>query len=99
MSQNAVANVPTMLPIVETEKRRPAVRPRRASSRACSRTAIGVTEASTTLGAPKRSTDASSGFARGPGSHPTTASSTARSMNGIASTPAAPSAIAATSSS
>ena len=53
-SQNAVANVPAMLPAVEIEKSRPAVRPSRSSERAASRTAIGETEASTTLIGPKR---------------------------------------------
>ena len=52
-SQNAVTNVPTMLPQVETEKSLPAVRPSSATSGARSRTAIGVTAASRTLDTPK----------------------------------------------
>ncbi len=44
--------------------------PTASSSRDAIRTAIGVTIASTTLGGPKRMTDATSGFARGPGSQP-----------------------------
>ena len=52
-SQNDVANVPAMLPAVEIANSRPAVRPSRSSDRAASRTAIGETEASTTLIGPK----------------------------------------------
>ena len=66
-SQNAVANVPAMLPAVEIENRRPAVRPSRSSDRAASRTAIGETEASTTLIGPNSTTAATSGSRRGPG--------------------------------
>ena len=93
MRKNAVASVPAMLPAVETEKSRPAVRPTRASDRARRRTAIGVTHAIATLIGPKRITDATSGLRRGPASQPTTASRTASSTNGIASTRSAASAI------
>jgi hypothetical protein len=89
MRKKAVANVPAMLPAVEIEKRRPAVRPRCASDLARKRTAIGVTPARRMLGAPKRTTAASSGSRRGPGSQLTTASSTGSSTNGTASTAAA----------
>ena len=95
-SQNAVTNVPTMLPAVEIENSRPAVRPRRSIERAASRTAIGETEASTTLIGPKRTIAATSGSSRGPGSHETTCSRTHSSTSGIASTSTAPSAIAPT---
>ena len=86
MSQNAVANVPAILPAVEIANRRPAVRPSRSSERARSRTAIGVTLPRITLGAPKRRIVATSGSARGPGSQLTTRSSAQPSMYGIAST-------------
>ena len=95
-SQNAVTNVPAMLPAVEIEKRRPATVPRRSSERAARRTAIGETDASTTLIGPKRMIAATSGSSRGPGSQETTCSSTHSSTTGIASTSAAPSAIAPT---
>ena len=89
MRKNAVTRVPAMLPAVETEKSRPAVRPTRASERARRRTAIGVTQAMRTLIGPKRTTAASSGSRRGPASQPTTVSSTASSTSGIASTESA----------
>jgi hypothetical protein len=76
MRKKAVASVPTMLPAVDTEKRRPAVRPTRASDRARRRTAIGVTPAMSTLAGPKSTVAATRGFRRGPGSQETTASST-----------------------
>ncbi len=95
-SQNAVAKVPAMLPAVESENSRPAVRPSRSSERAARRTAIGETEARTTLIGPNRATAATSGSSRGPGSHETTRSSTHWSTSGIASTSSAPSAIALT---
>ena len=84
MRKNEVASVPKMLPAVDTEKRRPAVRPTRASDCARRRTAIGVTPAMSTLGTPKRTIEAISGFNRGPGSQDTTASSTGSSSSGIA---------------
>jgi hypothetical protein len=93
MSTNAVANVPTMLPNVETANRRPAVRPTVSTECAAIRTATGVTAASTTLIGPKRRTAATSGFSRAPGSQSTTHRSTLSSANGIASTSNAPSAI------
>ncbi len=95
-SQNAVTKVPTMLPAVEIEKSRPAVRPSRSMECAARRTAIGETEASTTLIGPNRRIAATSGSSRGPGSHETTCSSTHSSTTGIASTSTAPSAIAPT---
>ena len=52
-SQNAVTNVPKMLPAVEIEKRRPAVRPSRSSELAASLTAIGEAEARTMLAGPE----------------------------------------------
>ena len=93
MRKNAVTSVPAMLPAVDTENSRPAVRPTRASERARRRTAIGVTQAMRTLIGPKRITAARSGSSRGPTSQPTTASRTASSTSGIASTESAASAI------
>ena len=87
-----------MLPTVETENKRPAVRPSPASSLARSRTAIGVTAARTTLGAPKSSTAAISGSSRAPGSHVTTNSSTCWSSTGTSSTNVDPSRMTPTSS-
>ncbi len=83
MRKNEVASVPKMLPAVEMEKRRPAVRPTRVSDWARRRTAIGVTPAMRTLGRPKSAIAAISGFSRGPGSQDTTASSTGSSMIGM----------------
>ena len=97
ISTNAVANVPTMLPTVETAKRRPAVRPSVATSSAAIRTAIGVTAARTTLIGPKRIAAATRGFRRAPGSQSTTNCSTRSSTYGIASTSSAPSDIVPTS--
>ncbi len=98
MRTKAVANVPTMLPTVETAKSRPAVRPSVATSRVEIRTAIGVTDASTTLIGPKSTIAATSGFRRAPGSQSTTHWSTRSSTYGIASTSSAPSPIIASSS-
>ena len=88
--------MPAMLPAVEIAKSRPAVRPSLSIDRAASRTAIGETDASTTLIGPKRITAATSGLSRGPGSQATTCSSTHSSTSGIARTSPAPSAIAPT---
>jgi hypothetical protein len=82
-----------MLPTVETAKRRPAVRPSVATSSVEMRTAIGVTDARTTLMGPKSRTAATSGFNRAPGSQSTTHWSTRSSKYGIASTSSAPSPI------
>ena len=95
-SQNDVAKVPAIDPAVEIANRRPAVRPSRSMSRAASFTAIGETDASTTLIGPKSMMAATSGSSRGPGSHATTWSSTHSSTSGIASTRPAPRAIAPT---
>ena len=84
--KKAVANVPAMLPAVEIANRRPATRPRLATELATRRIAIGVTAAMTMLGKPKSAIAATSGFKRGPGFQPTTASSTCSSTTGIAST-------------
>ena len=93
MRTNAVANVPTMLPKVETANSRPAVRPSVSTDFAAIRTATGVTAASTTLIGPKSRTAATSGFRRAPGSHSITQRRMRSSANGIASTSSAPSAI------
>ena len=90
-SQKAATNVPTMLPAVETEKRRPAVRPSRSSERAASRTAIGVAAASTMLTGANSAIAASSGSRRGPGSQATICSITQASSTGTSSTSSAPS--------
>jgi hypothetical protein len=95
ISTNAVANVPTMLPTVETAKSRPAVRPSVATSSAAIRTAMGVTAARTTLIGPKRIDAATRGFRRAPGSQSTTKRRTRPSSYGIASTSRAPSDITA----
>ena len=80
-----------MLPHVETENSRPAVRPSTARSGARSRTAIGVTAASSTLGGPKSRIIATTGSARGPGSQSTTNESTRPWTTGTSSTATAPS--------
>ena len=67
-------------------------------SRAARRTAIGETDASTTLIGANSTIAATSGSSRGPGSHATTCSSTHSSTRGIASTSPAPRAIAPTNS-
>jgi len=90
--------VPAIEPAVETAKSRPAIRPTLETALATSRTAIGVTPASTTLGGPKRTIEATSGFSRGPGSQDTIQRSTGSSANGIASTSAPPSSTVAASS-
>ena len=90
-SQNAVTNVPKMLPAVEIENRRPAVRPSRSSELAASRTAIGEADASTMLAGPKRIAAASSGSSRGPGSQSTIHVSTVSSTTGTSATSTAPS--------
>ena len=92
MSQNAVMNVPAMLPAVETANSRPAVLPTLTTDRARRRTAIGVAVARITLGSPKSRTAASSGSSRGPGSRSTIASSTGSSTTRTRSVAAAPSA-------
>jgi hypothetical protein len=97
ISQNAVTNVPAILPAVETANSRPAVLPTVASSLARRRTAIGVAVARITLGMPNSAIAAKSGFRRGPGSQRTIASSTASSMTGTSSVAPAP--IARTTSS
>ncbi len=80
-----------MLPAVEIEKSRPAVRPRRSSELAASLTAIGEAEASTTLAGPKRIAAASSGSRRGPGSQSTIQVRTVSSTTGTSATSTAPS--------
>jgi len=92
-----LANVPAMLPTVEMEKSRPAVRPcGQGRARAVARRSASPREHA--LGAPKAGSMRAAVGAR-PGSQPTTASEEGLSRNGTASTPAAPSPIAATSSS
>src|SRR4051812_37659088 len=90
MSQNAVANVPAIDPAVETENRRPAVRPTNASSRDAMRTAIGVTVASTMLAGANRIAAAISGSSRGPGSQSPTKRRTPPPTRGTASPSSAP---------
>ena len=90
MSQNAVTNVPAMLPAVEIANVLPAVRPTRGSARTCRRTATGPTAERSTLIGPNRSTAQRTGSSRGPGSQPSTHSITGRSSSGIASTATAP---------
>ena len=82
--------MPKMLPAVEIEKRRPAVRPRRSSELAASLTAVGEAEARTMLAGPKRIAAASSGSRRGPGSQFTIQLSTAPSITGTSATSTAP---------
>jgi hypothetical protein len=86
-----------MLPAVESANSRPAVAPTLDTERATSRTAIGVTLASTMLTGPNSATDATSGFARGPGFQSTTARSTVSSTSGTVSTSAPPSSTVPTS--
>ena len=99
MSQNAVANVPTMLPAVEIANVRPAVAPACWTDVAWSRTAIGPTAESTRLGGPKSTSAQRSGSSLGPGSHASTASMTAVSTTGTSPTTTPPRAIVAASSS